>query len=49
MPEKDLKAKLTGLRKLDSQTRLLIATVAFGIGVNIPDKKFVIHRNGHML
>jgi len=43
MPNEDLKDILTEFRKPDSNTRLLIATVAFGIGINIPDIKYVIH------
>ncbi|KAH3770935.1 hypothetical protein DPMN_172234 [Dreissena polymorpha] len=43
MCNSDLKSILEEFTQPDSCTRFLISTIAFGIGINIPDIRFIIH------
>jgi ATP-dependent DNA helicase RecQ len=40
---KDQKTIIQNFVKEESTIRLIICTVAFGLGVNIPDVRFVVH------
>ena len=41
--ERDKERILEEFRKPDSRIRCLISTVAFGLGIDIPDLRFIIH------
>lgn len=43
LEDRDQKKILSSFLKPESPVRLLICTVAFGLGVNIPDIRYVIH------
>lgn len=43
LEDRDQKKFLSSFLKPESPVRLLICTVAFGLGVNIPDIRYVIH------